>query len=95
MAKQSAYRSLKPVGPEAVRAELHKLRRLVDAHEESISALHEKSKEIKGQLDEAHNRLFGMLRADEKGDPVWELRSGVLTLEPPDAQADLPGTTAE
>lgn len=90
MAKQSAYRDLKPVTPEAVREEIHKLGRLFEAHERSAETLAEEAKEEKGKRDEVHNRLLGMIRADDRGDPVWALRNGVLTLEPPDAQAELP-----
>jgi hypothetical protein len=86
------YADLKPAPQERVREELHKLRRLVDAHEDSLETLAEEAKEIKGQRDDAHNRLFLLLRADEKGDPAWELKSGILTTEAPDAQSELPGT---
>lgn len=93
MAKQNAYKDLKPVGEERIREELHKLRRLVEAHEKSAEDSRADASESKSKADECTNRLFELLRADEKNDPIFELKSGVLTCERPDAQSEFPGTT--
>ncbi|HEX5137385.1 MAG TPA: hypothetical protein VFY93_10450 [Planctomycetota bacterium] len=95
MAKQNAYKSLSPVEPDRVRDELHKLRRLFETHERSAENLCEQAGEEKKKADECENRLFELLRADEKDDPIYELKSGILTCERPDAQSELPGTAQE
>lgn len=90
MAKQSAYKSLDPVDAARVREELHKLRRLVEAHEKSAEDLRASAGEEKKAADECENRLFEILRADERGNPIYEFKNGILTCERPDAQAELP-----
>ncbi len=91
MARQNAYRSLTPVDHERVRAELHKHERLVGTHEAEKERLREELKEAEEARGKSMEQLLTLIRADANRTPVYELKVGTLTIEPPDAQGELLG----
>ena len=87
--EREKYEKLKPLSKDEILDAMGKLSQEAAGHEAAEEGLKERRKDAKKQYDAAVKQMRDIACAHKEGRPVYALKDGHFTTQPPDKQMEL------